>query len=157
MQLKLQLNVVLLEITLSQIPKLPRILVCSYIPVEAEAPVLWPRDVKSQLMGKTLMLQKFVGKRRREWVTENEMVGWHHQISAHKFEKTQGDSEEQGSLACCSPWDPKETQLRDWTMSDNDIPLGLYQGKETLFIPVTPHCKKSIMESSKLSSCLIFF
>ena len=48
-------------------------------------------------------------------MTENEMVGWHHQINANKFEKTQGDSEEQGSLACCSPWDYKEL---DTTYSD---------------------------------------
>ena len=65
MQLKLQLNVVLLEITLSQIPKLPRILVCSYIPVEAEAPVLWPRDVKSQLMGKDPDAAKVCGQEEK--------------------------------------------------------------------------------------------
>ena len=33
---------------------------------------------------------------------EDEMVGWHHQLNAHKSEKTQGDSERQGSLVCCS-------------------------------------------------------
>ena len=38
-------------------------------------------------------------------MTEDEMVGWHHQLSAHEFEQTPGDSEGQGSLACCSPWD----------------------------------------------------
>ena len=37
--------------------------------------------------------------------TENEMVGWHHQLNGHEFEQTPGDSEGQGSLACCSPWD----------------------------------------------------
>ena len=36
-------------------------------------------------------------------MTEDEMVGWHHQLSGHEFEQTQGDSEEQGSLACYSP------------------------------------------------------
>ena len=34
---------------------------------EAEAPILWPPDVKSQLTGKTLMLGKIEGKRRRRW------------------------------------------------------------------------------------------
>ena len=38
-------------------------------------------------------------------MTENEMVGWHHQISEREFEQTPGDSEGQESLACCSPWD----------------------------------------------------
>ena len=33
------------------------------------------------------------------------MVGWHHLLNGHKFEQTPGDSEGQGSQACCSPWD----------------------------------------------------
>ena len=34
------------------------------------------------------------------------MIGWDHQINGHEFEfeQTLGDSEGQGSLACCSPW-----------------------------------------------------
>ena len=32
------------------------------------------------------------------------MVGWHHRFNGHKLEQTPEDSEEQGSLACCSPW-----------------------------------------------------
>ena len=41
-------------------------------------------------------------------MTEDEMVGWHHRLSGHEFEKTPGDSEEQESLACCSPYGCKE-------------------------------------------------
>ena len=33
---------------------------------------------------------------------EDEMIGWHHQLNGHEFEQTLGDSEVQGSLACCS-------------------------------------------------------
>ena len=45
-------------------------------------------------------------------MTENEMVGWHHQFNGHEFEQTPGDGEGQGSLACCSPWVAKsQTQL----------------------------------------------
>ena len=36
------------------------------------------------------------------------MVGWHHRLSGHVFEKTPGDGDGQGSLACCSPWGHKE-------------------------------------------------
>jgi len=36
------------------------------------------------------------------------MVGWHHRLNGHEFEQTPGDSEGQGSLACCSPWGHKE-------------------------------------------------
>ena len=32
------------------------------------------------------------------------MVGWHHELDGHEFEQTLGNSEEQGRLACCSPW-----------------------------------------------------
>ena len=45
--------------------------------------------------------------------TEDEMVGWHHQLDGHEFELGVGDG--QGSLACCSPWDCKETRLSSWT------------------------------------------
>ena len=41
-------------------------------------------------------------------MTGYEMVGWHHQLKAHEFEQTPGDSEEQGGLACCSPCGCKE-------------------------------------------------
>ena len=39
------------------------------------------------------------------------MVVWHHQITRHKFEKTLGDGEGQGSLACCSAWGRKESDV----------------------------------------------
>ena len=35
-------------------------------------------------------------------MTEDEMVGWHHQLNGHESEQTPGDGEGQGSLACCS-------------------------------------------------------
>ena len=37
------------------------------------------------------------------------MAGWHHQLKGHEFEQTVGDSEGQGSLACCSPWGYNES------------------------------------------------
>ena len=41
-------------------------------------------------------------------MTEDEMVGWH-RLNGHEFEQTLGDSEGQGSLACCSPWGHEES------------------------------------------------
>ena len=38
------------------------------------------------------------------------MVGWHHRLSGHEFEQAPGDGEAQGSLACCSPWDQRQTE-----------------------------------------------
>ena len=45
--------------------------------------------------------------------TEDEMVGWHHQLSGREFEQTLGDSEGQGSLACCSPRGHKESDMTE--------------------------------------------
>ena len=41
-------------------------------------------------------------------MTEDEMVGWQHQLDGHEFEQAPGAGDGQGSLACCSPWDSKE-------------------------------------------------
>ena len=41
-------------------------------------------------------------------MTEDEMVGWHHRLDGHELEQTPGDSEGQGSWACCNPWGHKE-------------------------------------------------
>ena len=46
------------------------------------------------------------------------MVGWHHRFNGHEFEQTLGDSEGQGSLACCSPWGRKSS---DTTQQLNDM------------------------------------
>ena len=55
---------------------------------------------RTDSLEKTLMLGKIEG--RTKWMTEDEMVGWHHRLSRHEFEQTQGDSEGLGSLACCN-------------------------------------------------------
>ena len=39
------------------------------------------------------------------------MVGLHHRLSGTKFDQTPGKSEGQGSLACCSPWGHKESDM----------------------------------------------
>ena len=41
-------------------------------------------------------------------MTEDEMVGWHHQLDGHEFEQFPGVGDGQGGLACCSPWGHKE-------------------------------------------------
>ena len=59
---------------------------------------------RADSLEETLMLGKIEG-RRRTGVTEDEMVGWHHRLNGHEFEQALRDSEGQGSLVCCSPWD----------------------------------------------------
>ena len=73
--------------------------------------MLWPPDVKSQLTGK----DPDAGRDRRQeekGATEDETVGWHHQ-HGHELEQAPGDGKEPGSLACCSPWDRKESYMTE--------------------------------------------
>ena len=75
---------------------------------DAEASILWPPDAKIQLIGKDPAAGKDWGQEEKG-MTEDEMVGWHHQLNGHEYEQTLGDGEGQGSQACCSPWGHKES------------------------------------------------
>ena len=65
---------------------------------QAEAPILWPPDVKSWLIWKDPDAGKHWGQEEKG-ATEDEMVGWHHGLNGHEFKQTLGDSDWQGSLA----------------------------------------------------------
>ena len=69
---------------------------------ETEAPILWPPDVKSWLIGKDRDAGKDWGQEEKG-TTEDEMAGWHHQLDGHEFEQAPGVGDGQRSLACCSP------------------------------------------------------
>ena len=73
---------------------------------DAEPPILWPSDAKSSLIRKDPDSGKD-WRQKEKGAAEYKMVGWHHRHNGHESELTSGDSEQQGSLACCSPWDPK--------------------------------------------------
>ena len=57
---------------------------------EAEAPILWPPDVKNWLTGKDPDAGK-VWRQEEKGVTEDEMVGWHYWLDEHEFEQALGD------------------------------------------------------------------
>ena len=46
-------------------------------------------------------------------MTEDEMVGWHHQLDGNEFEQALGVDDGQGSLICCIPRHPKESDMTD--------------------------------------------
>ena len=73
---------------------------------DAEAPILWPLDVKSWLTGTDPDAGKGWGQDEKG-TTEDEMIWWHHWLNEHEFEQTPEDSEGQESLACCSSWGHK--------------------------------------------------
>ena len=58
-------------------------------------------------------------------MTEAEMVGWHQLHNGPEFEQTSGDSEEQGSLVCCSPHSHKESDMAE-QLSLFSVMRGLY-------------------------------
>ena len=77
---------------------------------EAKAPILGPPDEKSRLIRKDPDTGKD-WRQEKKGMTEDEMVGWHHWLNGHEFEQTPRDSEGLGSLACCSPWGCKESDM----------------------------------------------
>ena len=56
---------------------------------------------------KTLLLERL--KAEEKGMTEDEMVGWHHQLNGHEFEQALGVGDGQRGLLCCSPWGRKES------------------------------------------------
>ena len=46
-------------------------------------------------------------------MTEDEIVGWHHRLDGHEFEQAPGVGDDQGSLACCSPWGREESDTTE--------------------------------------------
>ena len=87
---------------------------------DAKAPILWPPDVKNWLIGK----DSYAGQdwRQEERGQQDEMVGCHHQLNSHESERASGDGEGQGSLACCSPRDHKESETTE-QLNDNNKTL----------------------------------
>ena len=70
---------------------------------EAEAPIFWPPDAKSWLIGKDPDAGKDRGQEEKG-TTEDEMVGWHHRLNGHEFEHALGTGVGWGSLACPRAW-----------------------------------------------------
>ena len=75
---------------------------------DIEAPILLWQIQRGNSLEKILMLGRIDWGLEEKGTTEDEMVGWHHEFNGHEFNLTLGDSEGQGSLACCSSWDCKE-------------------------------------------------
>ena len=85
--------------------------------VEAESPILWPPDMKNWLTEKDPVAGKD-WRWEEKGSTEDEMVGWHHQLNRREFEQTLGAGDGQGGLGCCSQRGCKEldaTERLNWT------------------------------------------
>ena len=72
--------------------------------------------MKSQLIGQDLDAGKYPGQEEKG-TTEDDMIGWHHQLNGHEFEQALGDSEGQGNMVCCSPWGRKDSDTA-WQLNN---------------------------------------
>ena len=84
---------------------------------EAETPIHQPPDSNNWLTGKDTDVGKD-WRQEEKGMTENEMVGWYHWLNGHESEQALGVGNGQGSLACCSPWGWKESDMTEqlnWT------------------------------------------
>ena len=70
----------------------------------------WPPDAKNWLIGKDPDAGKDWAQEEKG-TSEVEMVEWHHWLNGHESEQSLGDSEGQGSVACCSPWGRRESDM----------------------------------------------
>ena len=98
---------------------------------DAEAPILWPPDVKNWLTGKDPEAGKDWGQEEKG-ATEDEMIAWHHWLNGCEFKQTPGDREGQGSLVCCSLRGCKESDT-DWATKEQQkqhIYMTFYQIKK---------------------------
>ena len=66
---------------------------------------------RTDSLEKTLMLERL--KEEEKGMTEDEMVGWHHQLEGHEFEQALGVGDGHRSLACCSPRGRKESDTTE--------------------------------------------
>ena len=109
---------------------------------EAEGPILWPPDAKNWLIGKALDAGKDWWREEKE-TSEDEMVGWHHQLNGREFEQTPGDSRGQGSLACCSPGGWKKSDTTEWRQQQH--------GKSRNFLSINDFNLKKLNLEENLS------
>ena len=102
---------------------------------EAEAPVLWPPDEKSQLTGKDPNAGKD-WRQEEKGTIEDEVVGWHHRLDGHEFEQTLEDNEGQGREPGVLHGVAKSRiQLSDWTTTTQifQILFGLISWNDSKF------------------------
>ena len=72
-------------------------------------------------------------------MTEDKLVGWPHQLEGHEFEQALGDSEGQGSLACCSPWGCKGSDMPQQANNNKNEKFWIFeQAKDSV---ISSNCK----------------
>ena len=91
---------------------------------KAETPILWPPEVKNWHIWKDPDAGKD-WRQEEKGMIEDKMVGRYHQLNGHEFKQAPGVSDGQGSLACCSTWGHKESDMTEWLKSHNSFKLSI--------------------------------
>ena len=110
--------------------------------LEAETLILWPADAKSWLIGKDPDAGKDWGQEKE--TTEDERVGWHHQLNAHGFGWTPGVGDGQGDLVCCGSWGRKKSDMTEW-LNWTELYLPTCASMPPFLISSVPHIKLSFL------------
>ena len=118
---------------------------------EAELPILWAPNVKSLLTGKDPDAGKDWGQEEKG-MTEDEMVGWQYWLNGCDFEQTPGNSEGQGSLACCSPWGRQPNNNNLYYSSDSS-PLIIFASSNMLNPSKEFFISFTVFLNSRISIC----
>ena len=79
---------------------------------EADTLILWLPDVKSWLIGEDSDAGKY-WRQEEEGMTEDEIVGWHYQLSGYEFDQAPATGDGQQSLACYSSGAHKESDMTE--------------------------------------------
>ena len=115
---------------------------------KAEAPVLWPPDAKSWLIGKDSDAGRDWGQEEKG-MTEDEMAGWHHRLYGREFEWTPGVGDGQGGLAFCDSWGLKESDMTErlnWTELNCTL---IYDTNHFIFLMVNLNLYYAIFKKYK--------
>ena len=107
---------------------------------KAETPKFWPPDVKNWLVAKDPDAGKD-WRQEEKGTTEDEMVGWHHRLNRHEFKQAPGVADGQGSLACCSSWGQKESDMTELNWQNQGI---FYSLCSCILIKVWFNCVETI-------------
>ena len=79
-----------------------------------------PPDTKNWLIRKDPGAGKD-WRQEEKGMSEDETVEWHYWLNRHGFEQAPGDGKGQGSLACCSPWGHKESDMTEQLNNNNKL------------------------------------
>ena len=91
-------------------------------------------------------------------MTEGETVGWPRRLNQHKLEQTPGDSEEQGTLTCCSPWGPQEWDTTEQLNNNRPQVAALQCASPTgpsVWIAFPPSCQPRALQLGRCSQSLL--